>query len=263
MIKTREGNHLDTAPDWYHYTGQHCKATDRVLFPLYEMAIENAAPTEPQIAADLRSILETWPGGPKPKAFYTVPYGCNPTGMTATIERRRDVLQLAREYNFLILEGCAIDWNLRDLNFSEILSAGTSMGFASGPNSIIDVMDHHVTVWSCLLTGHHWSRNGDITAFHTDRGCGRVLQRDTFEKALQTHLGDLAEWKTLAAGMFFWFKLLVNADPNEECDSTELIQTKAYENGVVALPGTVFLPNGRKTAYIRESGVLSFHGVTS
>lgn len=29
-------------------------------------------------------------------------------------------------------------------------------------------------------------------------------KRDTFEKALQTHLGDLAEWKTPEAGMFFW-----------------------------------------------------------
>lgn len=32
-------------------------------------------------------------------------YGCNPTGMTATLERRKEVLRLAREHNFLILEG--------------------------------------------------------------------------------------------------------------------------------------------------------------
>ena len=32
-------------------------------------------------------------------------YGCNPTGMTATLERRKRVLELAREHNFLILEG--------------------------------------------------------------------------------------------------------------------------------------------------------------
>lgn len=53
------------------------------------------------------------------------------------------------------------------------------------------------------------------------------------------------------------FKLLINADPNEEGDSKELIQTKAYENGVLALPGTVFLPNGRKTAYVRAAFSLS------
>lgn len=33
-------------------------------------------------------------------------------------------------------------------------------------------------------------------------------KRDTFEKALQTHLGDLTEWTTPEAGMFFWWVFL-------------------------------------------------------
>jgi tryptophan aminotransferase len=49
------------------------------------------------------------------------------------------------------------------------------------------------------------------------------------------------------------FKLLISPNPDEEGDSKELIETKAYEGGVLALPGTVFLPNGRKTAYVRAS----------
>lgn len=32
-------------------------------------------------------------------------YGCNPTGVTSTLERRLEVLELARKHNFLILEG--------------------------------------------------------------------------------------------------------------------------------------------------------------
>lgn len=46
------------------------------------------------------------------------------------------------------------------------------------------------------------------------------------------------------------FKLCLKAG-NE--DSAAIIQTKAFEKGVLALPGTVFLPNGRKTAYVRAS----------
>lgn len=46
------------------------------------------------------------------------------------------------------------------------------------------------------------------------------------------------------------FKLCLKAG-NE--DSAAVIQTKAFEKGVLALPGTVFLPNGRKTAYVRAS----------
>jgi len=32
-------------------------------------------------------------------------YGCNPTGMTATLDRRMEVLELAREFDLIILEG--------------------------------------------------------------------------------------------------------------------------------------------------------------
>lgn len=36
-------------------------------------------------------------------------------------------------------------------------------------------------------------------------------------------------------------------------DSEAVIRTKALEKGVLALPGTVFHPGGRKTAYVRAS----------
>ena len=74
-------------------------------------------------------------------------------------------------------------------------------------------------------------------------------KRDEFERALRTNLDGLAEWDTPEAGMFVWFKLLLG----EEGDSLDLIRNKAFEKGVLALPGTVFLPNGRKTAYVRAS----------
>ena len=53
--------------------------------------------------------------------------------------------------------------------------------------------------------------------------------------------------------MFIWFKLLIADKPGEEGDSLDLIRNKAFENGVLALPGTVFLPDRRKTAYVRAS----------
>jgi tryptophan aminotransferase len=55
---------------------------------------------------NLREILTNWPKDkPKPKALYTVPYGCNPTGATTPLDRRKEVLKLAEEHDFLILEG--------------------------------------------------------------------------------------------------------------------------------------------------------------
>lgn len=55
------------------------------------------------------------------------------------------------------------------------------------------------------------------------------------------------------------FKLLLKAPngsgdaDNDDGDSETIIRTNALEKGVLALPGTVFLPDGRKTAYVRAS----------
>lgn len=45
------------------------------------------------------------------------------------------------------------------------------------------------------------------------------------------------------------FRLLLGDDG----DSASIIQTKAFQGGVLALPGTVFFPNGARTTYVRAS----------
>ncbi|KAF9463949.1 pyridoxal phosphate-dependent transferase [Collybia nuda] len=236
-------------------------------------------------SSSLRSILENWPvGKPKPKVLYTVPYGCNPTGMTATLERRKEVLRLAGEHDFLILEddpyyylyyGAAarppsyftlekeepeVGRVLRFDSLSKVLSAGIRIGFATGPKPILQAIDSHTATSNLQVSSltqmivfkllDSWGYTGfkahveRVSEFY--RG-----KRDVFERAMHTHLAGLAEWSTPEAGMFFWFKLLVGSA--EEGDSESIIREKAVERGVLALPGTVFLPNGQKTAYVRAS----------
>ena len=97
-----------------------------------------------------------------------------------------------------------------------------------------------------------WGYDGFIT--HTYRVSDFYRQkRDAFERALRTHLNGLAEWDTPEAGMFVWFKLLIADTPGEEGDSLDLVRNKAFENGILALPGMVFLPDMRKSAYVRAS----------
>ncbi|KAJ7195607.1 hypothetical protein GGX14DRAFT_575398 [Mycena pura] len=78
-----------------------------------------------------------------------------------------------------------------------------------------------------------------------------VAKRDVFLAAMQRHLGaeGLAEWEPPQAGMFFWFKLVI---PGAE-DSAQVVRTQAVARGVLALPGTVFLPDGRASAYVRAA----------
>ncbi|KAG6856267.1 hypothetical protein H0H87_005952 [Tephrocybe sp. NHM501043] len=242
-------------------------------------------------SSSLRSILENWPAGKqKPRVLYTVPYGCNPTGMTATLERRKEVLALAREHNFLILEddpyyflyyGKAARYPsyfaleaeepetgrvLRFDSLSKILSAGIRIGFVSGPTRLLQALNAH-TATSNLQTSsltqvivfkllESWGyaafvkHTEKVSAFYREK-------RDVFEAAMNKHLTGLAEWDTPEAGMFFWFKLLLGDDPSVEGDSQALISEKAVREGVLALPGTAFLPNGRRSAYVRASFSLS------
>ncbi|KAF8072222.1 PLP-dependent transferase [Lyophyllum atratum] len=238
-------------------------------------------------SSSLRSILESWPAEkPKPRVLYTVPYGCNPTGMTATLERRKEVLALAQEHDFLILEDdpyyylyygkapCHPSYFALELeepetgrvlrfdSLSKVLSAGIRIGFASGPRRLLQAIDSH-TATSNLQTSSltqaivhklldSWGYDGfkqhtkNVSEFYR-------AKRDVFEHAMKKHLSGLAEWTPPEAGMFFWFRLLLGDDPAAEGDSEAIIRDKAVERGVLALPGTVFLPNGRKTSYVRAS----------
>ncbi|KAI0649056.1 PLP-dependent transferase [Trametes meyenii] len=232
----------------------------------------------------LRKLLEEWPANkPKPKVLYTVPFGSNPTGMTTTLERRLEVLELAREHNFLILEddpyyylyfGDAprppsyftlerdqpeVGRVIRFDSLSKVLSSGMRIGFLSAPQVIVDAVVLHtmtsnlqpptLTQVLALRLLKEWGYDG--LRSHV----GRVARfyhakRDAFESLMRKHLEGLVEWITPEAGMFFWFKL--NLGENQT-DSEAVIRTKALENGVLAIPGTVFHPGGRKTAYVRAS----------
>ncbi|THV04496.1 PLP-dependent transferase [Dendrothele bispora CBS 962.96] len=243
----------------------------------------------------LRKILEEWPEGKrKPKVLYTVPYGCNPTGMTATIERRKDVLKLAREHDFIIFEDdpyyylyygsssrppsyfsleatepsnpssdeAEVGRVLRFDSLSKILSAGMRIGWASGPDILLGAMERHtatsnlqtssltqVITYSLLST---WGY--DTFLLHTEHVSQFYREkRDVFQKAMKKHMSGLAEWVQPEAGMFFWFKLCGNEENANDTDSKALIEGPAFTNGVLALPGTVFLPNGRKSPYVRAS----------
>ncbi|KAF7289656.1 Aminotran-1-2 domain-containing protein [Mycena chlorophos] len=233
----------------------------------------------------LRSILENWLNNKKkPRVLYTIPYGGNPTGATTTVERRREVLALAREHDFIILEddpyhylyfgpaesrppsyfalecsgGHPVGRVLRMDSVSKVLSAGLRIGFASGPTPLLRAIEAHTGITNlqppgitqaillALLTSREWGHAGFLRHVSQVSDFYKA-KRDVFEAALRRHLGDVVEWSTPQSGLFFWFRL------RQEDDSEAFVRTKAFERGVLALPGSVFLPDGRKTGYVRAA----------
>ncbi|PWZ00463.1 PLP-dependent transferase [Testicularia cyperi] len=141
----------------------------------------------------LREIMDNWSTDPKtkelsrPKCLYTTPTGANPAGTTAGTERKRQILSIAREHDFLILEddpyfylhfeGLDEDsvtrarprsyWSLEEEgrekwstgrvirfeSFSKILAAGLRLGFATGPKEILDAVDEHTAMFNLQPSG--------------------------------------------------------------------------------------------------------------
>src|SRR5580700_207014 len=103
--------------------------------------------------------------GLRPKIVYTIPDYQNPTGLSMSAERRQDLVDLARRYDFLILEDVAYrelgfgllgngpldnstgprpsmwslapDVVLQAGTFSKIFSPGFRMGWAAGPADVV------------------------------------------------------------------------------------------------------------------------------
>ncbi|KAG8913035.1 hypothetical protein FRC00_003208 [Tulasnella sp. 408] len=99
----------------------------------------------------------------------------------------------------------------------------------------------------------HWGYEGFQQ--HVDYISGVYRRkRDLFVAAMQKHLTGLAEWSTPEAGLFVWFKVFLPPVPgSSEGDSEELIVRRALKEKVLALPGTSFFTDGRKSAHVRAS----------
>lgn len=239
-----------------------------------------------------------------PKVIYSIPTGGNPSGASANEQRKREVLAVIREfgiilfeddpYYFLSFENLGGDpltrsrpksylaleqedvekWGdgrvLRFDSLSKIMAAGFRIGFATGPQTLIDAMDG---VTACYQLQPSYTAQVVAQAILNKWGfegflahCDKVAQfyldrRDVFSKALDTVLGSnggqqvaVAEWVQPNAGMFFFLKFRLPAVPHApEGDANALIEKIARDKGVLAVPGYAFLPGVDVSPYARVS----------
>lgn len=197
-------------------------------------------------------------GGLRPKIVYTIPDYQNPSGLSMNAERRRELADLARRYDFLILEDVAYrelgfggatpppslwslapDVVLQAGTFSKIFSPGFRMGWAVGPADIIGrlVIAKQNSDQCAGALGQRmleeYGRGG-----HLDRQVAgaRVLYERRARlttDALTAHMPDGASWTTPTGGFYVWLTCPGGVD-------TVALSAAALAKKVAYVPGLPF-----------------------
>ncbi|KAK8736455.1 hypothetical protein OTU49_005014 [Cherax quadricarinatus] len=220
----------------------------------------------------LKAVLSKWqPGDVRdaqegvPKVLYINPNACNPTGVSCTEERRREIYKIASEYNLIILEddpyyfvqfGGMKDFSpsflsmdtdgrvLRFDSFSKILSSGLRIGYVTGPKPLIErIVLHaqvsvlHAPAMSQVLVSELlqiWGVDGFLKHTQTVQEF-YLKQRDAMLQAAHKHLEGLCEWTVPTGGMFLWLKV------PKIFDTWDMILERGLKKDVMLVPGKAFM----------------------
>ena len=206
--------------------------------------------------------------GRRPKFIYTVPSFHNPAGVTLSEERRRRLVELARDYELLVCEDNPYgllrfdgepmptlhsldggDYVVYLGTFSKILSPGIRVGWIVAPPPVLEKIGlgkQAADLCTSTLTQYfvreyfaegRWREYVDsLIGIYRDR-------RDVMLEAMERHLPEQATWTHPEGGLFLWATL------PDYIDTTDLL-AKALRENVAFVPG--------RAAYVdEESGAAS------
>jgi len=217
-------------------------------------------------------------GQKRPKLFVIQPNHVNPSGISTTLERRKQIYALACQYDLILVEDDpyyfltfnsdhrpppslqSMDTEGRVLrldSFSKVLSAGIRVGTVSGPKPLVDgVMMHvacsslHASTLSQAILYRFFTEYGhdgylkhceSVAEFYQNR-CEAMLQ------AAGRHLTGLATWNRPSGGMFLWIKVIGVKD------TRKMLEEQAMEKLVMLAPGCYFMREEEPvTPYLRAS----------
>ena len=196
---------------------------------------------------------------PNVKLFYTIPNFQNPTGITTSEYKRREILRLANKYHVMVLEDNpygdlrfagqpvpsikSMDENGMVIyvgSFSKILAPGVRVGFVVAPKPVIAKMtvgkqcaDVHTNILAQMACERWLAGSGleehlaRIAAIYGKK-CRLMLD------CIQQEFAPSVQYTTPEGGLFLWCTLPEGADMLGFCN-------KAVEKKVAVVPGIAFL----------------------
>jgi 2-aminoadipate transaminase len=202
-----------------------------------------------------------------PKIFYLIPDFQNPSGVTTSFDKRREIARLSEEYGFLIIEDSPYRYlryrgkevpSFREIlperviyisSFSKILSPGLRLGFILIPEDLaprFHKWSEDTYIHPALPTAgiaYEYCRRGLLDP-NIERLKGIYLPRmDAMLNALSAHLIG-AEWIEPEGGYFISTTLPANIDGRE-------IWKNCRKFGIVLTDGKGFFADGRGENFIR------------
>ena len=194
-------------------------------------------------------------GRPAPTMVYTIPNFQNPTGTTLSRGRRERLLELADEYDFVVLEDDAygdlrFDGEaetplgaldeagrvVRVGTFAKTIAPGVRLGWLCAHQSVVDAVDAVAAGGSATFTR-------SVVGYYCDRGyfdeslpelrSAYARRRDRLLDRLAERMPDGTTWTEPDGGFFVWLELPEGID-------TDAMLEPAIEAGVTYLPGSMF-----------------------
>ena len=216
----------------------------------------------------------------QPKFVYLIPTFGNPSGATLTLERRRRVLELAAQYQTLIVE----DDPYGDLYFdtppppsllalsesvpgsrdclvhcgslSKTLSAGLRLGWMIAPPELLakavmckQFSDANSSTFA-QATAAQYLKSGRMTANLAKARAVYAERAQALCEGLRTELGDAIEFVAPQGGLFVWARL--TGARGQIADGNEFSR-RAIEQGVAFVPGAPFYCEQPDPATLRLS----------
>jgi 2-aminoadipate transaminase len=201
--------------------------------------------------------------GRRLKFIYVVPDFQNPSGITWTLERRQRLLDLAAEYNTIIVEDnpyremrfmgqapppvAALDRDGRTLylsTFSKTLAPGLRIGWIAAPAPVIERcvtakqgMDlcgpafTQAVAAALLARGTMQSRLPGVVALYRRK-------REVMIETLQQQMPAGVTWTRPEGGLFLWARL------PDHMDAGAMLKAAVQEEGVAYVPGQAFHCDG-------------------
>src|SRR3954468_21716817 len=246
---------------------------DRTLLSLRGLGADILAIPLEHDGIDVAALANALEGGARPKLAHIIPNFQNPAGYTLSLDKRRRLLELADQYEFVVFEDdpyvelrfegerlptmLSLDESDRVVyasSFSKTVCPGIRVGYLCGPAELIATIERRATetyispnmVAQSIV--NEFCRSGAIeTSIETVKNALRD-RRDALAAALERDLPE-ASFVPPEGGYFMWVELPEGAD-------VDALSAAAKDRGVVFVKGTDFLlEGGLNTLRIAYSGV--------